>query len=130
MGSRGPLAHVDQWAELWDSWQLLRDSVTIQSHVGVQGNERADEGGFRGSTQAFQEVLRDREVGDIWHELGLEELNDVSDDDMSGGGGVSPTVSQQKVQMGKCSVRDHRSHRSHRSSLCASDSSPASEGGG
>ena len=36
VGSRGPLAHVDLWAELW---LLLGDSVSVQwvpSHVGVQ----------------------------------------------------------------------------------------------
>ena len=35
--------------------------------------------------QAFKEVLRDREVRDIWHDLGLEELDEPRDDDMSGG---------------------------------------------
>ena len=42
---------------------LLGDSVTVQwvpSHLGVQGNERADEGAVRGLAQAFREVLLDR----------------------------------------------------------------------
>ena len=55
------------------------------SHVGVQGNERVDEGAVRGSVQAFREVLRNREVRNIWHELGLEEMVNATDDNMSGG---------------------------------------------
>ena len=56
---------------------LLGDSVIMQwvpSHVGVQGHKRADERAVRELAQAFREVLRDREVRDIWHELGLEEI--------------------------------------------------------
>ena len=47
VGSLGPLAHVSLWTDLWNRWWLLGDSVTVQwvpSHVGVEGNERADEG--------------------------------------------------------------------------------------
>ena len=39
----------------------------------------------RGVAQAFRAVLRDREVRDIWSDLGLEEMDDPSDDDISGG---------------------------------------------
>ena len=47
-GPHGPLAHVKPWDELWASrvWVLLGDLVSVQgvpSHVGVQGNERADQ---------------------------------------------------------------------------------------
>ena len=62
VGSRGPLAHVDLWSMRWDRWQLCGDSVTMQwvlSHVGVRGNERADEGAVRGKRQAFVAVIRD-----------------------------------------------------------------------
>ena len=55
------------------------------SHVGVQGNERPVEGAVRGSVQAFAAVIQDREVQDIWTDLGLEEMDDPSDDDMSRG---------------------------------------------
>ena len=54
VASRGLLAHVSLWTDLWNRWRLLRDSVTIQwvpSHVGVQGNERAHEGAARGWAQ-------------------------------------------------------------------------------
>ena len=83
MGSQGPLAHVDLWSKQWEQWLLFGHSVTLQSvpsHVGVQGNERADEGTVRGFTQTFTEVLRDREVRDIWHDLGLDEMDDPRDD--------------------------------------------------
>ena len=29
VGSRGPLAHVDLWEDLWGQWQLLGDSVDV-----------------------------------------------------------------------------------------------------
>ena len=84
VGSKGPLAHVDLWSELWERWLLLGDSVSIQwvlSRVGKnpnpnQKNERADEGAIGGSAHAFKDVLRDREVWDIWNKLGLEEMDD------------------------------------------------------
>ena len=55
------------------------------SHVGVQGYERTDEGAVRGPAQAFRAVVRDREVRDIWSELGLEEMDGPSDGKKSGG---------------------------------------------
>ena len=88
VGSRGPLAHVALWTELWHRWQLLGDNVTVQwvpSHVGVQGNERADAGAAKGARQAFRAVLQDREVRDIWNDLGLEEMDEYSEDDLSVG---------------------------------------------
>ena len=51
LGSKGPLAHVDLWSVLWNQWFLHGDSVSVPwvpSHVGVEGNERADEGAIRG----------------------------------------------------------------------------------
>ena len=51
-GGWGPLAHIALWTALWNRRQLLGDSVTMQwvpSHVGVQGNERADEDAVKGS---------------------------------------------------------------------------------
>ena len=57
----------------------------VPSHVGVKGNECADEGAVRGSAQAFRDVLRDWEVRDIWQDLGLEGMSDGSDNHMSGG---------------------------------------------
>ena len=71
-GVTGPLAHVDLWSSLWEQCVLYGDSVTVQwvpSRVGVQGNERADEGAVRGSARAFADVVRDRKVcqfGQIW----------------------------------------------------------------
>ena len=59
----------------------------IPSHVGLQGNEHAHEGAARGSAQAFREVLHDGEVRDMWHDLGLEEMDE--DRDLSGGSGAS-----------------------------------------
>ena len=56
----------------------------VPSHLGVQGNERADEGEVRGSAQAFRNVMHDWQVQDIWEALGLEEMDDVSHDNMSG----------------------------------------------
>ena len=81
VGSRESLAQVDLWSDLWCLWQLLGDSVSVQwvpSHVRIKGNERADEGAAKGSTQAFQTVLGDREGRDIWHHFGLEEMSDES----------------------------------------------------
>ena len=74
MDSWGPLAHVALWTELWHRWQLLGGSVTVQwvpSYVVVQGNERADAGAAKGARQAFRAVLHDKEVRDIWNDLGL-----------------------------------------------------------
>ena len=64
------------------------DSVTVQwvpSHVGVQGNERADAGVAKGARRAFRAVLQYREVRDIWNDLGLEEMDEYSEDNLSGG---------------------------------------------
>ena len=54
VGSRGALAHRDLWMQLWQSWQLLGDSVSIQwvpSHAGVEGNEQADKCAVRGTAE-------------------------------------------------------------------------------
>ena len=76
------MAHVDVWTELWDRWLMLGDSVTIQwvpSHLEVQGN-----GCGWALTEAFREMVRDRGFTDIWYDLRLEEMDNVSDDSMSG----------------------------------------------
>ena len=57
----------------------------VPSHVGVQGNERTDEGAVRGLVQAVKEVPRDREVSDIWHDFEVAEMDDPRNDKMSGG---------------------------------------------
>ena len=51
MGSKGPLAHTDLWIDLWDRWQLLGDSGSVQwvpSQVGVEGKEEADSQAAKG----------------------------------------------------------------------------------
>jgi len=55
----------------------------------MQGNECANEGAVRGSAQAFQEVFRDREVRDIWHDPGPEQMDSDSDDKLGVGSRVS-----------------------------------------
>ena len=71
--------------------QLLEDSVFIQwepSHVGVQGNEEADN---RACASLYQ-VLAFQEARDIWAWLGLEKQSDeLSKGDMSGGARLSGT---------------------------------------
>ena len=46
VGSWSPLARADLWSDMWSQWVVLGDSISIQSvpsHVGVDGNERADQ---------------------------------------------------------------------------------------
>ena len=77
VGSRGALAHRDLWMQLWQSWQLLGDSVSIQwvpSHAGVEGNEQADKCAVRGAELSLPGVVREKEVSEVWRELGLEEM--------------------------------------------------------
>ena len=74
VGSRGPLAHADLWEDLWGQWQLLGDSVDIlwvPSHVGVTGNEHADAKASKGAKKAYECVMNQKSVQDIWGELGL-----------------------------------------------------------
>ena len=81
MGSQGPLAHVAPCSALWHRWRLLGDSVAVQwvpSHVGAHGNEHADAGAVKGSAHAYPRVPRDREVTDMWRDLGLEEMEEKS----------------------------------------------------
>ena len=77
VGSRGALAHRDLWMQLWQSWQLLGDSVSIQwvpSHAGVEGNEQADKCAVRGAELSLPGVVREKEAREVWRELGLEEM--------------------------------------------------------
>ena len=77
VGSRGALAHRDLWMQLWQSWQLLGDSVSIQwvpSHAGVEGNEQADKCAVRGAELSLPGVVREKEASEVWRELGLEEM--------------------------------------------------------
>ena len=77
VGSRGALAHRDLWMQLWQSWQLLGDSVSIQwvpSHEGVEGNEQADKCAVRGAELSLPRVVREKEASEVWRELGLEEM--------------------------------------------------------
>ena len=72
----GALAHRDLWMQLWQSWQLLGDSVSIQwvpSHAGVEGNEQADKCAVRGAELSLPGVVREKEASEVWRELGLEE---------------------------------------------------------
>ena len=88
MGLRGPLSYVHLWSRLWDQWRAYGSSVAVQwvpSHVGVQGNKRADEGAVWGLARSFATLVKDREVRDIWADLGLEEMDDPSNDNMSWG---------------------------------------------
>ena len=121
VGSRGPFAHVSLWTDLWNRWRLLGDSVTVHwapSHV-----------------QAFRAVLRDREVRDIWSNLGLEEMDDPSDDDINGGHkmGRSRTVISQMIRtvvrrLFLMAVAKGRQWRVP--CRCIKDKSLGSEGGG
>ena len=77
VGSRGALAHRDLWMQLWQSWQLLGDSVSIQwvpSHAGVEGNEQADKCAVRGAELSLPGVVTEKEANEVWRELGLEEM--------------------------------------------------------
>ena len=77
VGSRGALAHRDLWMQLWQSWQLSGDSVSIQwvpSHAGVEGNEQADKCAVRGAELSLPGVVREKEASEVWRELGLEEM--------------------------------------------------------
>ena len=87
------MAHVDLWEELWGRWVLLGDSGSVQwvpSHVGISENEKAD--ALHGSARALRAVAHDREVRDIWSDLGLEEMssddNQSKSDALSGGCGL------------------------------------------
>ena len=69
VGSRGPLAHADLWEDLWGQWQLLGDSVGIlwvPSHVGVTGNEHANAKASKGAKKAYECVMNQKSVQDIW----------------------------------------------------------------
>ena len=66
---------------------VTRNIVTVQSvpsHVGVQGKEWADVGAAKGAGWAFCAVLHDREVRDMWSDLGFEEMDEYSKDNLSG----------------------------------------------
>ena len=61
-GGWGGGSHWHTWifGLIWDWWQLYGDNVTMQwvpSHVGVQGNEQADEGAVRGFVRVFAAVV-------------------------------------------------------------------------
>ena len=60
-------------------------SPLLAPHPPTVMSRFADEWAVRGFAQAFKEVLRHREVRDIWDEFGLEEIEDPSDDNLSGG---------------------------------------------
>ena len=90
VGSRGPLAHVDLWEDLWGQWQLLGDSVDVlwvPSHVGVTGKEHADAKASKGARKAYECVMKQKSVQDIWGELGLQEMPDSYDTDSNCSGG-------------------------------------------
>ena len=62
------MARASLCTKFWHKWRLLGDGVTVQwvsSHVGVQGMNGHMQGYATGATQAFQEVLQDKEVMDI-----------------------------------------------------------------
>ena len=59
VGSWG-LAHAGLWQQLWAKWLLLGPSVLVQwvpSHVGVEGNERADLRANKGTTITMNKVV-------------------------------------------------------------------------
>ena len=99
VGSRGPLAHVDLWEDLWGQWQLLGDSVDVlwvPSHVGVTGNEHADAKASKGARKAYECVMKQKSVQDIWGELGLQEMPDSYDTESncSGGSHISEELNE------------------------------------
>ena len=99
VGSRGPLAHVDLWEDLWGQWQLLGDSVDVlcvPSHVGFTGNEHADAKASKGARKAYECVMKQKSVQDIWGELGLQEMPDSYDTDSncSGGSHISEELNE------------------------------------
>ena len=69
-GLQGPLAHRDLWQRLWCSLQLLGDSVLVQwvpLHVGVQGNEGADQCAQQGASKSLHQVrVKCRTFGRTW----------------------------------------------------------------
>ena len=83
VGFREALSHTDLWVQLWDSWLLLGDSVSVQrvlSHAGMEGNERADQQAVKGAKASLHQVTAHKAVADIWAELGLEEMPDEYSD--------------------------------------------------
>ena len=72
--------HTDLWQELWESWKLFGDSVSIQwvpSHVGITGNEKSDRGAAKGAERSLQQWREHRSVRNIWNDLGLQEMDDA-----------------------------------------------------
>ena len=69
VGSTGPVAHGDLWSEFWSRLLLLGDSVSIQwvlSHVGMEGNEQADQQAAKGAKRLHQQLLQHKAVTNIW----------------------------------------------------------------
>ena len=59
----------------------------MPSHVGVTGNEHTDAKASKGAKRAYECVMNQKSVQDIWGELGLQELPDSYDTDSNCSGG-------------------------------------------
>ena len=57
----------------------------VPSHVGVEGNDRAEEGVVRDRLGRFDKLRSAGRSGLIGQELGLEEMSDFSEDNLSAG---------------------------------------------
>ena len=57
------------------------DILWVPSHVGVTGNEQADAKASKGAKKAYECVMNQKSVQDIWGELGLQEMPDCYDTD-------------------------------------------------
>ena len=61
--------------------------VWVPSHAGVTGNEHADAKASKGAKKAYECVMNQKSVQDIWGELGLQEMPDSYDTDSNCSGG-------------------------------------------
>ena len=68
----------------------------VPSHVGVTGNEHADAKASKGARKAYECVMKQKSVQDIWGELGLQEMPDSYDTDSncSGGSHISEELNE------------------------------------
>ena len=76
----------------------------VPSHVGMHGNECADQNAAKGARIAQREVLAHKEVTDIWEDLGLEEVPDSYDSDSNQSGGSN--ISDESRGEGVCDDSD------------------------